>query len=119
MPKAVADALDDWIMRRFGKESSHHGAGLFLNLLAEEGYEVTPQASSAERSEEEVCRCAPTPSAISTPVVSYDSLVDWVTRLEVKVKPVNGVVTIIAESMADAFADFLSANGVEVHRDDL
>lgn len=53
MPKAVADALDDWIMRRFGKESSHHGAGLFLNLLAEEGYEVTPQASSAERYEEE------------------------------------------------------------------
>lgn len=36
----VADVLDDWIMRRFGKTSSHHGAGLFLELLAAEGYRV-------------------------------------------------------------------------------
>src|SRR5690242_1799886 len=38
--RAVADALDDWVCRRHGILSSHHGAGLFLKLLAEEGYEV-------------------------------------------------------------------------------
>lgn len=79
---------------------------------------VTPQASSAERSEEDVCRCTPTPSADPAPAVSYDELVDWVTRLEVTVKPVNGVVTIMAESMADRIAEFLGANGVEVQRAD-
>ena len=41
--RAVADTLDDWIMRRFGKTSSHHGAGLFLDLLADEGYQVVPK----------------------------------------------------------------------------
>lgn len=54
------------------------------------------------------------PSATDGPVVSYDALVDWVTRLEVTVKPVNGVVTIMAESMADAIAGFLRENGIEV-----
>jgi hypothetical protein len=55
------------------------------------------------------------PSAVGASV-SYDELVDWVTRLEVTVRPVNGVVTIMAESMADAFTDFLRLNGIEVSR---
>lgn len=46
--------------------------------------------------------------------VSFAELVDWVARLEVTVKPVNGVITVTAESMAEAIGDFLHANGIEV-----
>lgn len=38
----VADVLDDWVARRFGITSSAHGVGLFLDLLAADGYRVTP-----------------------------------------------------------------------------
>jgi hypothetical protein len=44
--------LDDWLIRRFGKESSHHGVGLFLKLLEAEGLVVVP---------------APTPSGGTAP----------------------------------------------------
>lgn len=40
-PKAVADVLDDWVARKHGILSSHHGVGLFLDLLADEGYTIT------------------------------------------------------------------------------
>jgi len=40
--RAVADVLDDWVCRRHGILSSHHGVGLFLDLLAAEGWRVTP-----------------------------------------------------------------------------
>jgi hypothetical protein len=46
--------------------------------------------------------------------VSFDELVDWVARLEVTVKPVDGSVCINAESMAEAIGDFLHLNGIEV-----
>lgn len=42
MAARVADVLDDWIGRRFGILSGGHGAGLFLDLLAAEGYRVEP-----------------------------------------------------------------------------
>jgi hypothetical protein len=38
---AVANVLDDWLMRLHGIASSAHGVGLFLDLLADEGYRVT------------------------------------------------------------------------------
>lgn len=38
---AVAGVLDDWLMRLHGVMSSGHGVGLFLDLLADEGYRVT------------------------------------------------------------------------------
>jgi hypothetical protein len=38
----VACVLDDWLHRLHGISSSSHGAGLFLDLLAAEGYRVTP-----------------------------------------------------------------------------
>lgn len=41
MYSTVADVLDDWVVRRFGILSGHHGVGLFLNLLAADGYRVT------------------------------------------------------------------------------
>lgn len=39
----VANALDEWRthMRRFGGARDYHGIGLFLELLAAEGYRVT------------------------------------------------------------------------------
>lgn len=37
----LALVLDDWACRRFGILSSHHGVGLFLKLLDEEGWEIT------------------------------------------------------------------------------
>lgn len=42
----VASVLDDWLMRLHGRASSNHGAGLFLDLLAAEGYRVTPIPAS-------------------------------------------------------------------------
>lgn len=42
MPSAVAHVLDDWLMRKHGVMSSAHGVGLFLDLLAAEGYRVGP-----------------------------------------------------------------------------
>jgi hypothetical protein len=41
MHPVLADVLDDWVVRRFGILSSHHGIGLFLDLLAADGYRVT------------------------------------------------------------------------------
>lgn len=38
----VACVLDDWNRQHDGVISSSHGAGLFLDLLAAEGYRVTP-----------------------------------------------------------------------------
>lgn len=40
MHRVLADVLDDWVVRRFGILSGHHGIGLFLELLAAEGYRV-------------------------------------------------------------------------------
>lgn len=39
---SLAFVLDDWLIRRFGKESSHHGVGLFLSLLEAERLQVVP-----------------------------------------------------------------------------
>lgn len=36
----VADALDEWNHRLNGVTSSHHGVGLFLELLNEAGWHV-------------------------------------------------------------------------------
>jgi hypothetical protein len=38
----VACVLDDWNRRLHGVISSDHGAGLFLDLLAAEGWRVEP-----------------------------------------------------------------------------
>lgn len=38
----VACVLDDWNHRLHGLTSSSHGVGLFLDLLAAEGWRVTP-----------------------------------------------------------------------------
>jgi hypothetical protein len=38
----VATVLDEWNHRLHGLTSSSHGAGLFLDLLAAEGWRVTP-----------------------------------------------------------------------------
>jgi len=43
----VARVLDEWRLRLYGLTSGHHGAGLFLDLLAAEGYRVTPIAVPA------------------------------------------------------------------------
>lgn len=40
MWKAVADTLDEWLMRMHGITSGRHNAGAFLEFLALEGYEV-------------------------------------------------------------------------------
>lgn len=40
MWSAVADTLDEWMIRMHGIMSSHHNAGLFLELLALQGYRV-------------------------------------------------------------------------------
>ncbi len=37
----LALVLDDWVCRRFGILSSHHGVGMFLRLLHDEGWEIT------------------------------------------------------------------------------
>lgn len=37
----LASALDEWLSRAHGVHSSHHGVGLFLDLLAERGLSVT------------------------------------------------------------------------------
>lgn len=39
---ATADVLDDWLLRAHGVTSSSHNVGLFLDLLAAEGYRVAP-----------------------------------------------------------------------------
>lgn len=39
---AVADVLDDWLLRAHGITSSGHNVGLFLDLLAAAGFQVTP-----------------------------------------------------------------------------
>lgn len=38
----VAGVLNEWNRRHNGVRSSSHGAGLFLDLLAAEGWRVTP-----------------------------------------------------------------------------
>lgn len=38
----VADVLDDWLHRAHGVTPSAHNVGLFLDLLAAEGYRVEP-----------------------------------------------------------------------------
>jgi hypothetical protein len=38
---AVADVLDEWLLRAHGVTSSAHNVGLFLDLLAADGYRVT------------------------------------------------------------------------------
>ena len=49
MPEVAATAgvLDDWLMRLHGTASSMHGVGLFLDLLAAEGFRVTPIEAAA------------------------------------------------------------------------
>lgn len=42
MYPTLADVLDEWNLRLHGVSSGHHGIGLFLDLLAAEGYRVTP-----------------------------------------------------------------------------
>lgn len=42
--RAVADVLDDWLVRCFGVHAGSHYVGLFLDLLADEGYAVVPLA---------------------------------------------------------------------------
>lgn len=39
---AVAETLDEWNHRMHGILSSHHNAGLFLELLHEAGWQVVP-----------------------------------------------------------------------------
>lgn len=39
-PKAIADVLDEWVSRKLGIISGSHDVGLFLDLLADEGYTV-------------------------------------------------------------------------------
>ncbi len=41
-PPVVASVLDDWLARVHGILSGSHNAGLFLDLLAARGYQVTP-----------------------------------------------------------------------------
>lgn len=36
----VASALDEWLSRAHGVHSSHHGVGLFLDLLNERGLAI-------------------------------------------------------------------------------
>jgi hypothetical protein len=43
---AVADTLDEWNHRAHGITSSAHHAGLFLDLLADRGYRITPVETS-------------------------------------------------------------------------
>jgi hypothetical protein len=43
---AVAAVLDEWNHREHGVTSSSHGVGLFLDLLAAEGLQVTPTAQT-------------------------------------------------------------------------
>ena len=40
MPRAVADVIDEFNLRQHGLMSGSHGAGLFLDLLAERGFRV-------------------------------------------------------------------------------
>lgn len=44
-PRAVADVLDNWLVRMYGVHSGSHNVGLFLDLLADEGYTVVPIAA--------------------------------------------------------------------------
>lgn len=49
------------------------------------------------------------------PAISLEHLVDHLARIRVEgLKPVDGVVSVNAESMADAIAGFLRDNGIEV-----
>ena len=38
----VADVLDAWLLGAHGRVSTGHNVGLFLDLLAEQGYRVEP-----------------------------------------------------------------------------
>ncbi len=38
MPKAVAEVLDEFLMRQHGIMSGSHAVGLFLDLLADRGF---------------------------------------------------------------------------------
>lgn len=55
MPKAVAEVLDEFLVRQHGIMSGSHGAGLFLDLLADRGFCVevdsgeVPQLQAALR----------------------------------------------------------------------
>lgn len=40
MWSAICGVLDDWLLRQHGVTSGHHGVGLFLDLLAADGYRV-------------------------------------------------------------------------------
>ena len=42
MPGHVANVLDDWLHQCHGVLSSSHNTGTFLDLLAAEGFRVTP-----------------------------------------------------------------------------
>ncbi len=41
MPAVVASVLDEWLFTQHGILSGHHGVGVFLDLLAADGYRVT------------------------------------------------------------------------------
>lgn len=41
-PAALVDVLDEWLLTQHGVTSSAHCVGAFLDLLAAEGYRVTP-----------------------------------------------------------------------------
>jgi hypothetical protein len=45
MPAAVVRALDEWVARTHGVLGGAHQAGLFLDLLADAGYQVVPSQS--------------------------------------------------------------------------
>lgn len=42
LPGHVSQVLDEWLHTQHGVLSSSHGVGAFLDLLAAEGYRVTP-----------------------------------------------------------------------------
>jgi hypothetical protein len=41
-PAALVDVLDEWLLTQHGMTSGAHCVGAFLDLLAAEGYQVTP-----------------------------------------------------------------------------
>lgn len=45
MPAVLAGVLDDWLFQQHGVTSGSHGVGLFLDLLAADGYQVTATAA--------------------------------------------------------------------------
>lgn len=42
LPATLAGVLDAWLLEQHGLSSSHHCVGAFLDLLADEGLQVTP-----------------------------------------------------------------------------